>query len=191
MSRNFFHRKKIHGRERGAGVPPAGRPRWSRSSSICVRQNGRSLLNSPHQLAKQPVNLMSIFSPLRAGLALCCVAGLVIAMAVRGAKPKSAVTPPVPPPDQSFVAAGLRVHIDPATGRIAPPPAQAAPDPGVKTKIPSSHQGLVEERGTTAAGGFKIDARGQFQTSVLLRAGPDGKPAMTCVEGASASPQSR
>ena len=134
---------------------------------------------------------MSIFPRRWTALALCGVAGLVIAMAVRGAKPKSAVTPPAPPPDQSFAAAGLRVHVDPATGRIAPPPAQAASVPGVKTKIPSSHQGLVEERGTTAAGGFKIDARGQFQTSVLLRAGPDGKPALTCAEGASASPQSR
>ena len=134
---------------------------------------------------------MSKFPRFWPALALGCVAGHVITMAEPGAKPKPAVTSPVPPPDQSFAAAGLRVHLDPANGRIAPLPAKASSAPAANVTILSSHEGLVEEPGTSAAGGFKVDARGRFHSAVLLRAGPDGKPVMTCVEGTDAPSPSR
>src|SRR5205085_5584762 len=80
------------------------------------------------------------------------------------------------------IEAGLKVHIDPATGRIVPPPANAAPNPVAKEMFKSSHEGLVEEPGTTAAGGFKVDARGRFRSAVTVSLGPDGKPLVNCLE---------
>jgi hypothetical protein len=83
---------------------------------------------------------------------------------------------------QPAASAGLRVHVDPRTGRIVPPPKNAAPDPVAKEMFKSSHEGLVEERGTTAAGGFKVDARGRFRSAVTVSIGPDGRPVMNCLD---------
>jgi hypothetical protein len=79
-------------------------------------------------------------------------------------------------------AAGLKVHLDPATGRIVPPPANPPPDVAVPQQFRSSLEGLVEERGTTAAGGFKVDARGRFRSAITVRLGPDGKTVVNCIE---------
>lgn len=119
-----------------------------------------------------------------AGLALLAAAGLGLASALPGPRTQTAAAPPAPP----FPAAGLRVHVDPATGRMVPRPAAAQATPAL---LPAAQPGLVEEPGTTAAGGFKVTSRGQFQSAVVLRVGPDGKPIMTCVEGATAQPQNR
>ena len=67
--------------------------------------------------------------------------------------------------------------------------AQPAPDPAVKALFKSSHEGLIEEPGTTAAGGFKVDARGGFRSAVVLRFDADGKPATVCVDGKEAEPR--
>jgi hypothetical protein len=118
------------------------------------------------------------------GIALVAAAAGLVLRAVPGAKVKSTSSAISTPLNQPVAAAGWKVHVDPATGRITPPPAKAAPDANVP--IPSSHEGLVEEPGKTAAGGFKVDARGKFRSSVILRAGPDGKPVMACVENLTA-----
>jgi len=77
----------------------------------------------------------------------------------------------------------LKVHVDPATGRIVPPPRQRAADAAANARFTSSHEGLVEEPGTTAAGGFKVDIRGRFRSAVLLQTAPGGKPVITCADG--------
>jgi hypothetical protein len=118
------------------------------------------------------------------GIALVAAVAGVVLRAVPGAKVTSTSSAIPVPLNQPAAAAGWKVHVDPLTGRIAPLPAKAAPD--AKVPIPSSHEGLVEEPGKTAAGGFKVDARGKFRSSVILRAGPDGKPLMACVENTTA-----
>lgn len=84
------------------------------------------------------------------------------------------------------VSAGVRIHIDPVTGRIVPPPPPAlAPrqpvPPGDANALSTSGDGLVEERGTTPAGGIKIDVRGRFRSAAAVRVGPDGKLTIQCV----------
>ena len=71
-----------------------------------------------------------------------------------------------------------KVHLDPVTHRIVPPPAGLAPDPVTQKMFNSSHEGLVEEPGTTAAGGFKVDLRGRFQSAVSAHVSPDGQPVL-------------
>lgn len=88
----------------------------------------------------------------------------------------------------SVASAGLRVQIDPVTGRIVPPRAKQAEDPGTKAAFPNSHAGLVEEPGTSPAGGFKVHAQGRFQSAVAVHLGPDGKPSFSCVDSSAADP---
>jgi hypothetical protein len=122
-------------------------------------------------------------NPIRwaAGLACLLVAPLVLSLplpeskAKPGAGPVSAVIKPPASP-------ALKVHVDPATGRIIPPPAKPAPDAAANARFSSAHDGLVEEPGATAAGGFKVEARGRFRSAVTLQSGPDGKRIVTCAD---------
>lgn len=89
--------------------------------------------------------------------------------------PKAAAAP--------ALVSGMRVSIDPATGLPAPAPAKGLPDPAAAALFDSSHAGLVEERGTTRAGGFKVNAQGRFHSSAAVEIGQDGKLKMHCVAG--------
>ena len=109
-----------------------------------------------------------------AGLLLLTIMGVALALAWPGAKPKTQNAAPAAP--SAVATAGLKVYLDPVTHRIAPPPAGLAPNPAEQKMFNSSHEGLVEEPGTTAAGGFKVDLRGRFQSAVSVQVGPDGKP---------------
>ncbi len=126
-----------------------------------------------------------------AGLALIAAAALVFSMPSSGTKAKRDSARPALPASKSPATAGLKVHVDPATGRIVPPPAKAPADPAAKAIFPSAHEGLVEERGTTVAGGFKVDVQGRFRSAVMLQTGADGKPRMTCVDAAGTDPRPR
>lgn len=117
---------------------------------------------------------MKPFSKLAAGFLLLAVTGVALALAWPGAKSKPQNAAPAAP--SPAIAAGLKVRLDPVTHRIVPPPAGLAPDPAEQKMFNSSHEGLVEEPGTTAAGGFKVDLRGRFQSAVSVQVGPDGKP---------------
>ena len=69
-------------------------------------------------------------------IALVAAAAGLVLRAVPGGKPKPASSAAALPSNPSAAAAGWKVHVDPVTGRIAPPPAKAAPD--AKAPIPSS-----------------------------------------------------
>ena len=72
----------------------------------------------------------------------------------------------VPPP-----AGAQRVNLDPATGRMIPPPANGA---GMTVPAKSSRAELVEEPGETEAGGFTVHARGHFRSALSLQTGTNG-----------------
>ena len=123
-----------------------------------------------------------------AGLVLLAAMIVMVALARPDTKSKTQQTAPAESP---AVAAGLKVQVDPITHRIVPPPANLAPDPAAKQLFNSSHEGLVEEPGTTAAGGFKVDLRGRFQSAITVSVGPDGKPVLHHVDGPAASQPGR
>ena len=119
---------------------------------------------------------MKPFPSVLAGLFLLATVLVVFALARPNAKSAA------PTASRPAVAAGLKVHVDPVTGRLASPPAKLAPDPAAQQLFNSSHDGLIEEAGTSAAGGFKVDPRGHFQSAITVRVGPDGKPVVNCVD---------
>jgi hypothetical protein len=121
-----------------------------------------------------------------ASLAFCGFAAIWVAlhhktqMAARSAPPNPTAkisTSSAPGP------AGFRVYLDPVTGKPGQPPKQALPEPAAAAIFNSSHEGLVEVPGTSRAGGFKVEARGHFQSATVVQLGPDGKPTTRCVAG--------
>ncbi len=65
-------------------------------------------------------------------------------------------------------AAGMRVYRDPATGEFTAPPAGAAAVPENAANgaaLGTAPRALVEERGSSAAGGVTIDLQGRFRSS--------------------------
>ena len=122
-----------------------------------------------------------------AGLLLLTATLVALALARPGKKPGAHQAAPSAPTAAPVVAAGLKVQIDPVTHRIVPPPAKLAPDPAAQQLFNSSHEGLVEVPGTTAAGGFKVDLQGRFQSAVTVSVGPDGKPVFHHVDGPAAA----
>ena len=134
---------------------------------------------------------MKPFQSVLAVVSLLAVILIVVALVRPGAKPGPQASTPSSATITPAVTAGLKVHVDPITGRIAPPPAGLAPDPAAKQPFNSSHEGLVEEPGPTAAGGFKVDTRGRFQSAVLVSVGADGKPVLQHVDGPAGPPPAR
>ena len=126
-----------------------------------------------------------IRNPLRwaAGLACLIAAPLVLFLPLPESKAKPGAGPVSPATKPPAASPALKVHVDPATGRIIPPPAKPAPDAAANARFSSAHDGLIEEPGTTAAGGFKVEARGRFRSAVTLQSGPDGKRIVTCADG--------
>jgi hypothetical protein len=81
------------------------------------------------------------------------------------------------------LAGGVRVYLDPVTGKPSTPPRQGLPDPAAAAMFNSSHEGLVEVPGTSRAGGFKVEARGHFQSAASVKIGENGKPIIGCLAG--------
>src|SRR5689334_8353199 len=99
-----------------------------------------------------------IRNPLRwaAGLACLIAAPLVLCLPLPESKAKPGAGP-VSPVTKPPASPALKVHVDPATGRIVPPPAKPASDAAANARFSSAHDGLIEEPGKTAAGGFKVE----------------------------------
>ena len=81
----------------------------------------------------------------------------------------------------AWPAAGMKVHIDPATGNILPTPPQGAPAGALtlstseRNAFSKSSEGLVETPSSGPAGGSKVDLRGRFRSPLIATVGPDGK----------------
>lgn len=66
--------------------------------------------------------------------------------------------------EKIIMAEGLTVHIDPKTGKIAPPPpgdAQPPLSPSEKESTSTSSEGLTEK--PSPQGGYGVDLKGRFQ----------------------------
>lgn len=84
-------------------------------------------------------------------------------------------------------SSGLRVYVDPATGQLAPAPAQETPDAQVPRGFKRATTAAPRiEAGTTPSGGVLIQLENRFVSDATVTIGPDGKPVGDCI-----LPQSR
>ena len=94
--------------------------------------------------------------------------------------PSAPATTALPPS-----APGFKAVLDPATGRFAEPRTKvssaALSAAGSPANLATSHVGLVAVRGTSRAGGVRVDLKGRFQSAVVATVGPDGKVSTECV----------
>jgi hypothetical protein len=99
---------------------------------------------------------------------------LALATVVLGAS-VAVATEPAP------AGGGMVIYRDPATGRIAaPPPGALPPDVSSFTVAPGP---VVETPGTSAAGGWKVDVRGRFISTMQATADGAGHVTHDCVSG--------
>ena len=77
--------------------------------------------------------------------------------------------------------AGRKVFVDPATGKLIPPPRPAAPvTPPLEDALSTSGEGLRETPGKTRGGGIKIDLQGRFRSTVTATIDPEGRLSTRC-----------
>ena len=79
-------------------------------------------------------------------------------------------------PDSSASQQGMRVYIDPVTGKpTSPPEGSEKALPANGNRLNTSSQGLVEVPSQVQGGGTVIDLQGRFQSSTSAIVGEDGK----------------
>lgn len=84
--------------------------------------------------------------------------------------------------------AGMRVYRDPATGEFTGPPdtpstdtEAAAPEAAARARaLPSAPSELIEEPGTSAAGGVTLDLEGRFRSEESATIDAAGTPRVRC-----------
>ena len=97
-------------------------------------------------------------------------------------------------------SAGLRVYVDPQTGKLAAPPAGAPPAsvppegrrpdrvPPPRPEFSTSGEGLVEIVDPVPGRGVTVDLQGRFRSSLTATVGPEGKATIRhetrCPDGA-------
>jgi len=74
-------------------------------------------------------------------------------------------------------SAGMRVYVNPNTGRIETPPAdvRAAMAAADRAVFETSSAGLQETPSPVAGGGIMVDLQGRFQTPIVATRSADGK----------------
>lgn len=98
----------------------------------------------------------------------------------------SLLTPPRPPycpdvPAPGTARAGIRVEIDPATGRLRERPARRAEGPAeapASSRFSKSDANLVEVR--LPNGAVAVDVRGRFRSAAVATLDADGTLHVTC-----------
>ena len=103
-----------------------------------------------------------------------------LALASLLALPAGAEKPPAKASEPPAAAAGMKVHVDPATGQLVSAPSDpAAPREALGVeKLPE----LKVEKVTAKAGGKKVNLQGRFQMQAAVAIGPDGKVAPSCAQ---------
>jgi len=81
-------------------------------------------------------------------------------------------------PSNVPVAGGMRVHIDPQTGRLTTKPGAGIPlqlSPAEVNALSTSHHGLVEALSPRQRGGVFINLQGRFQSPLVATVDEMGK----------------
>jgi hypothetical protein len=77
---------------------------------------------------------------------------------------------------------GMKAYRDPVTGeRVGPPPVALPPSAPQPSALSRSHTGLEVVPTGTAAGGFRVDLKGRFRSSLVATKQPDGTVSTRCV----------
>ena len=77
---------------------------------------------------------------------------------------------------------GMKAYRDPVTGERVGPPREAVPPSVVQpSALSRSHTGLEVVPTGTAAGGFRVDLKGRFRSSLVATKQPDGTVSTRCV----------
>ena len=82
-----------------------------------------------------------------------------------------------PPP----APGGMVIYRDPITGELTVPPASEVPSSAERLRAPA--EPLVEEPGTTPAGGWKMRLPRRLMHTMRATPGAEGKVATDCVPG--------
>lgn len=104
----------------------------------------------------------------------------LLALAALLALPAGAEKVPAKASETPAAAAGMKAHLDPATGQLVSPPNDpAAPREALAAeKLPE----LKVEKVTAKAGGKKVNLQGRFEMQAAVAIGPDGKLAPSCAQ---------
>ena len=80
-------------------------------------------------------------------------------------------------------AVGMRVYIDPDTGKFVAPsgkvPPLALPSAAQDNMFSTSSKGLVKRSSSVPGGGEVVNLQGRFMSPLILRIKPDGKKSIT------------
>lgn len=133
-------------------------------------------------------------------LVIACALGAAATAFAEPPEGRHAPAAPAQPPRHTGVAhdspaeaaSGMRVYIDPQTGRFAPPP-DAPPLPlpepgGAQSQV---LEGLVEVPGSSAAGGYTVNLRRRFGSAFVSTAGADGAVSTECVPAPAAAEEKK
>jgi len=115
------------------------------------------------------------------GIAIgACVLGMQGQIAAQELPDPSALLGPAAGTNDAseLVAGGLRVHIDPQTGRLTKVPSTGIPlqlSPAEANAMSTSHQGLVETLSPRPRGGAVVNLQGRFQSPLVATIDAQGK----------------
>ncbi len=110
--------------------------------------------------------------PLTAALVLAALVSFPAAAAER----KNDAPRPAPASE-----AGMKIHVDPATGQVVAPKSDPAAARKATAAAPAeSFPPAKVEKVTTKAGGIKVALHGRFMMETTATVGPDGKVVQAC-----------
>jgi hypothetical protein len=85
-------------------------------------------------------------------------------------------------------APGMRVYVDPETGRFEQEPPRGRPplslSPQAREALSTSHEGLAEVPSKGPAGGFKLNLKGRFRSPLFVTVDAHGKLGMQHLDDA-------
>lgn len=94
----------------------------------------------------------------------------------------------------SPVAGGLKVYVDPKTGRITNAPGAGVPlqlSPAEANAVSTSHQGLVETLSPRNGGGAVVNLQGRFQSPLVATIDAQGNVVIQHLDPGAPSPETK
>jgi hypothetical protein len=122
------------------------------------------------------------FKPPHVALALAAL----LAFPLLADEPKGT---PAGKPAAPAAESAMKIHVDPVTGQVVSPKSDPAASRGVTATSAQALPPLKVEKGTTKAGGRRVNLRGRFMMEMTASVGPDGKVSHGCDQVPDAAPK--